>query len=149
MRAPPGKLGGASVPGRLHPTAHTKIMRSSRLQPLGVLALIALVAEAQGAGSGLGLKLDRAMQTPAAGSEERVPVFIDADELQGRPDNEVEGRGNVRLRTRGKALASDWLLYQSTLDEVDAAGNVRLEQRGDVFEGTRLKLHVETDRGFM
>jgi len=124
-------------------------MRSFRLQPLGVLALLALAAEAQGATSGLGLKLDRTLQPPAAGSEQRVPVFIDADELQGQQDREVEGRGNVHLRTRGKALAADWLLYQSNLDEVEASGNVRLEQRGDVFEGTRLKLNLETDRGFM
>ena len=119
------------------------------LQPLGIAAFLAFVAQAQAAESGLGLRLDRGMQAPPVDDKERLPVFLEADEVRGQQEQEIEGRGRVRLRTRGKAVAADWLFYDQRADEVDAAGNVRLEQAGDVVEGTRLKLNVETDKGFM
>lgn len=126
-------------------------MRIFFLQPLGVAVLIALSAHAHGqsAAPGLGLKLDPALLPGPQDGTVRQPVFIEADEIQGRQERDVEGRGNVRLRSRGKALAADWLYYDQSADEVEAAGNVRIEQRGDVVDGTRIKLNLETDRGFM
>lgn len=124
-------------------------MRHPRLQPIGLIALIAMCGASHGQNSGLGLKLDRSLQVLPAAGNEKLPVFVEADEMQGHQDRDFEARGNARFRTRGKALAADWLLYQSQIDELDAAGNVRLEQHGDVFEGTRLKLNLETDRGFL
>jgi LPS-assembly protein len=124
-------------------------MRKIRLPRLSLIALALLGAHAHAQSGGLGLKLDRSLVSPSVSANERLPVFVEADDIQGHQDRDLEARGNARLRSRGKALAADWLYYQSELDEVDAAGNVRLEQRGDVFEGTRLKLNLETDHGFM
>ena len=118
------------------------------LQPLSIAAFLAFVAQAQAAESGLGLRLDRGMQSPPIDDKERLPVFIEADEVRGSQE-QIESRGQVRLRTRGKSVAADWLFYDQRADEVEAAGNVRLQQGGDVVEGTRLKLNVETDKGFM
>lgn len=119
------------------------------LQPLGIAALLAFVGQTQGAESAPGLRIDPSMQTRPVDDKERLPVFVEADEIRGRQESEIEGRGRVRMRTRGKAVAADWLFYDQRTDEVEAAGNVRIEQGGDVVEGTRLKLNVETDRGFM
>lgn len=124
-------------------------MHATRLPPLGILMLLMLAADAQGAEGGLGLRLDRSLATPVLTGNERLPVFIDADQLQGRQETDVEASGKARLRTRDKALFADWLLYKSTENEVEAAGNVRLEQNGDVFEGTRLKLNVDTEKGYL
>ena len=119
------------------------------LQPLGIAAFLTFVAQAHGAESGIGLQIDRGMQTPPLDDKERLPVFVEADELRGQQEQEVEARGRVRLRTRGKAVAADWLFYDQRTEEVEAAGNVRIEQGTDVVDGTRLKLNIETDRGFM
>lgn len=124
-------------------------MHATRLPPLGILMLLMLAAESHGAGAGLGLKLDRNLGTPALADDERLPVFIDADQIQGHQETDVEATGSARLRTREKALFADWLLYKSADSEVEAAGNVRLEQNGDVFRGTRLKLNVDTERGYL
>ncbi|MCC6535215.1 MAG: LPS-assembly protein LptD [Burkholderiales bacterium] len=123
-------------------------MRLNRLQPLGVLALVTCAAAVHAAGSGLGLKLDRALQAPALG-DEKLPIFIDAEQLRGHQERDFEALGDARFRTRGKAVFADWLYYRSDLDEVEAAGNVRMENRGDVFTGTRLKLNLETERGYL
>ena len=111
--------------------------------------LLILAAEVHAAGSGLGLKLDPQLQPPALTGQEKLPVFIEADRLQGHQDRDFEAQGNARFRTRDKALFADWLLYKSAEDEVEATGNVRLEQKGDVFEGTRLKLNLETEQGYL
>jgi LPS-assembly protein len=124
-------------------------MRILPLQPLGLVALLAFGAHAHAASSGLGLKLDSVLHPAPQSDKQRFPIFLDADELRGRQEQDIEGRGNVRLRTRGKSVAADWLYYDQGKDEVEAAGNVRIEQGGDIFDGTRLKLNVETDRGFM
>lgn len=125
-------------------------MHAIRLPPLGILTLVMLTAQAhaQSAG-GLGLKLDRTLGPPVLTGNERLPVFIDADQIQGHQETDVEATGHARLRTREKALFADWLLYKSAENEVEAAGNVRLEQNGDVFLGTRLKLNVDTEQGYL
>lgn len=124
-------------------------MHATRLPPLGIIMLLMLAAETHGAGAGLGLKLDRNLGTPNLTGNERLPVFIDADQIQGHQETDVEATGSARLRTRDKALFADWLLYKSPDNEVEASGNVRLEQNGDVFRGTRLKLNVDTDQGYL
>ena len=124
-------------------------MRHIALQPLSVVALLVVAGSAHAAGSGLGLKLDPVLSAPAPGSDERLPVFIDADEIRGRQERDIEARGAARLRTRGKAVFADWLMYQTGPDEVEAVGNVRMEQQGDVLEGSRLKLNLETEQGYL
>jgi len=124
-------------------------MHIFRLPPLGVLVLMMFAAETQAAGSGLGLKLDRELDTPALSGNERLPIFIDADQLQGHQDRDFEARGSARFRTREKAVFADWLFYRSDIEQVEAAGNVRLERGGDVFQGTRLKLNLDTNEGYL
>jgi LPS-assembly protein len=122
-------------------------MHVTRLPSFGLLMLLVLAGDSYGAG--LGLKLDRTLGAADATGNERLPIFVDADEIQGRQESDVEARGNARLRTREKSLSADWLLYRSKDDEVEAEGNVRLEQAGNVFEGTRLKLNLETEQGYL
>jgi LPS-assembly protein len=127
-------------------------MRYRPLPPLSIVALLLAAANAHGAGSGLGLKLDPSLSTPAPapGSEERLPVFIDADQIRGHQETDVEARGSARFRTRDKRLFADWLFYQLGPEEVEAVGNVRLERNnGDVVEGSRLKLNLQTEQGYL
>ncbi len=124
-------------------------MHVTRLPSVGLLMLLVLAAESHAAGAGLGLKLDRGLASPESAGNEKLPVYIDADQIQGRQENDLEARGNARFRTREKSLSADWLLYRSKEDEVEAEGNVRLEQAGNVFQGTRLKLNLESEKGYL
>jgi LPS-assembly protein len=94
------------------------------------------------------LKLDRSLDPPTGRGDE-IPVFIEADQLQGYPDKEVEAQGNVEVRKRDQAIWADWLHYSVPEEEVDAKGNVRIESRGNVVEGSRLKLNLQSERGFI
>lgn len=124
--------------------------------PLTALALLCGCAAANAADSpALGLKPgDGGLQLRLQPSllrlpfdDRALPLFVDADDLRGHQDREIEAEGTVRLRRRGQAVYADWLRYDKPDDEVRARGNVRLEQRGDVLEGTAMRLQLESGRG--
>lgn len=111
-----------------------------------LLCALSLVAAAQ---DGLQLKAQPALTLIPPSNTDRVPVFLEADQLRGHSEKETEAEGNVRLRKRGQAVFADWLRYDNAEDQVTAVGNVRIEQRGDIVEGERLRYNLETNRGFM
>ena len=76
-----------------------------------------------------------------------LPLFVEANEVQGHQDRELEAEGTVRLRRRGQAIYADWLRYDKPADEVRARGNVRIEQGGDVLEGTEMRMRLESGNG--
>jgi len=96
---------------------------------------------------GLRLKLQPSFIRIPPDSRDTVPLFVDAERVQGHQDREIEAEGSVRLRRRGQAVHADWLRYDQPEDEVNARGNVRLEQQGDVLEGTQMRLNLGTARG--
>lgn len=113
---------------------------------LAVLCTLPLAAAAQ---EGLKLKPQRSLILIPPSNTDAVPLFIEADKIQGHNDKETEAEGDVRLRKRGKALFADWLRHDKSDDEITAVGNVRIDQRGDVTQGDRLQYNLETERGFM
>ncbi len=113
------------------------------------LAVLCALPLAAGAQQGLKLKPQPALTLAPPSNKEEVPLFLDADRLQGHNDRETEAEGNARLRTRGQAVHADWLRHDKPSDEVTAEGNVRIERGADVVEGARLKYSLETERGFM
>lgn len=113
---------------------------------LAVSCALPLAAAAQ---EGLQLKPQRTLSLVPPSDPEALPVFLEADKLQGHNDKEIEAEGTVRLRRGGQAVFADWLRYDKPENEVRAAGHVRIEQRGDIIEGERLRYNLETDRGFM
>ncbi len=131
-------------------------MRISRSKPLALLLLCACpyagAAEDSATGlkpgsGGLSLKLQPSFIRIPPDNRDTVPLFVDADRVQGHQDQELEAEGSVRLRRRGQAIHADWLRYDKPENEVNAQGNVRLEQRGDVLEGTEMRLNLDTSRG--
>ena len=80
-------------------------------------------------GGGIQLKLQSDFVRIPASNKDPVPLFIDANNVQGHQDVDIEAEGEVRLRKRGKAVFADWLRYDQAQSEVHARGNVRLEQQ--------------------
>ena len=100
-------------------------------------------------GGGLQLKLQTNLIPIPPTNKDVVPLFVDADTIQGHQDQEIEAEGDVRLRKRGKAVYADWLRYDQQQAEIHARGNVRILQRGDSIEGTELNYNIDTERGAM
>jgi len=96
---------------------------------------------------GLELRLQPSLIRIPPDNTDQVPLFVDADTVQGHQEKEIEAEGSVRLRRRGQAISADWLRYDKPEDEVNARGNVRMEQRGDVLEGDKLRVFLESERG--
>ncbi|MFN9490232.1 MAG: LPS-assembly protein LptD [Betaproteobacteria bacterium] len=86
---------------------------------------------------------------PEPQQPEEVPLFIEADRMQGVQDKDFEAFGNARLRKRGQSFASDWMRHDVARDVLDAKGNVRVEQGREIIEGSVLRYEIATDRGIM
>lgn len=112
-------------------------------------AVLCFLPLGAGAQQGLQLKSQPTLILTPPSDEERVPIFLEADQLQGHNQREIEAQGTVRLRKRGEAVFADWMRYDKPKNELTAVGNVRIERGSDIVEGSRLRYDLETDRGFM
>lgn len=119
--------------------------RKSRLA-LAVLCALPLLAAAE---EGLKLKRQPALLPIPRDLEEPVPMFIEADRLQGTQDRETEAFGDASLRKRGQVFQADHLRHEKSTNVLTAEGNVRIEQGGDIIEGSALYYEMNTDRGHM
>ena len=113
------------------------------------LALLCVLAQAAAAQEGLKLKSQPTLILIPPTNKDPVPLFIEADKIQGHNDKETDSEGDVRLRKRGLAVFADWLRHDKQDNEITAVGNVRIDQRGDVTEGEKLRYNLDTERGFM
>jgi len=112
---------------------------------LAVMCALPLLA---GADEGMTLK-PQSWLLPAPDTAEALPLFMDADRIQGTQDKELEAFGNVRLRKRGQAFSADWMRHDTPSEVLDAKGNVRLEQGRELIEGSVLHYEIANDRGYM
>lgn len=132
----------------LAPRPKLPLMPHSRKSRIAVAVLCALPLLAE-ADQGLSLKRQPALLPISPEIAEPVPLFIDADRLQGTQDRETEATGNARLRKRGQAFHADYLRHDKPTNVLTAEGHVRLEQGSDVINGTSLYYELSTERGHM
>jgi len=123
-------------------------MPSSRKTRIALAVLCALPMMA-GAEQGLKLKSQPGLMLIPPDNSDEVPLFIEADRLQGTQDKEIEAYGSARLRKRGQAFFADWMRHDTPTDVLTARGAVRIEQGREVIEGDSLRYEMATDRGYM
>jgi LPS-assembly protein len=113
-------------------------------------ALAAAPLAAQGAQEGLKLRPSYSLLPPPADDAllQDAPVFIEADEVEGRQGQSLEACGQVELRTRGRVLSADRMSYAVPTEEVTATGNVRLDRRGDVLQADKVFFNLRTEQGY-
>lgn len=80
--------------------------------------------------------------------DESYPLFIIADNIQGRSDEVSEADGDVELRKAGSLLFADKVIHRPLEDEVEAEGNVRLLQDGTEIETPHLRMKLAEQVGF-
>ncbi|OON60368.1 OstA organic solvent tolerance protein [Massilia sp. KIM] len=110
--------------------------------PRQALALYALACAAAGPAC--------AQTVPAAPqSEDELPITIRAEEINGRPDRQLNLERNVEI-TRGQTgLTADTACYMRVEDEVTASGNVNMWRFGDRYKGDALQMNLETGKGWV
>ncbi|MFC4932563.1 LPS-assembly protein LptD [Massilia sp. GCM10023247] len=92
-----------------------------------------------------------AQVAPAASpaDEKDLPITVSAEEIDGRPDREINLKRNVEI-TRGQSrLVADTACYRLVEDEVTASGNVQMWRFGDRYQGDSLQLNLSTQRGWL
>ncbi len=77
------------------------------------------------------------------------PVVFEGEQLSGRPDREVMLEREVEITRGSTVINADTVHYDIVDDRVDADGDVRVVRDGNRFNGTRLKLKLDTGVGFM
>ncbi|MGH8757687.1 MAG: LPS-assembly protein LptD, partial [Burkholderiales bacterium] len=85
---------------------------------------------------------------PPPGLREALPIFIEAESIEGQDEEKITAEGSVVLRRRGQAVFADRLIYFLPEEEIEAEGSVRLEQRGDSVQGPKLKVNIERETGY-
>lgn len=81
--------------------------------------------------------------------DDEVPTIIEGELLTGRPDREVRLQRDVEIRRGPTVVNADDLNYDIVDDRVDAKGNVRVLRQGNRFEGSELRLKLDTGVGYM
>src|SRR5712691_8130742 len=123
------------------------MMRKFRLKPIA-FSLLYLFSHASLAGEDA-LKLKTVLSLSlSSGQQEALPIFIEAESIEGQDAEKITAQGSAVLRKRGQAIFADRLTYFLPEDEIEAEGNVRLEQRGTSSQGPKLKLTVERETDF-
>jgi LPS-assembly protein len=98
----------------------------------------------------LPLRMDETLRPPmAAGPREELPIFIEADRIQGVQGQDLEAVGNVVVRRRGQAVTADRLHYSIPDNAVTATGRVRVDRLGDVVTGDGAYYDLDTSAGYV
>jgi LPS-assembly protein len=114
-----------------------------------MFALLCGMPLSANAQQGLVPKPQRPSGVVPPGDRASPPIFIEADRLEARGENEGEATGNVHLRRDGQTVFADRLRYNANSEEVEATGNVRIEHGRDFIEGDQLRYNLGTQRGFI
>lgn len=96
----------------------------------------------------LPLKLQPQLLPPAApGAVEQLPIFLEADRIEGHQDRELEAIGSVVVRRRGQVLYADRLKYLVPENAVLASGHVRVDRLGDIVTGDEIYYDLDDSSG--
>jgi LPS-assembly protein len=99
---------------------------------------------------GLKLKLQEQLLPPvAADASQQLPVFVEADRIEGEEGRYIEARGSAALRRRGEAVFADLLRYSFVNNDVTATGNARFERLGDVVTGDQAYFELNNETGYV
>lgn len=77
-----------------------------------------------------------------------LPIYVEADKLEGRTDGSLSAIGNARLRRGSLTLRADRLDHTTDNNTVSANGHVRIDRQGDVYTGPMLQFQLDESQGF-
>jgi LPS-assembly protein len=86
--------------------------------------------------------------SPSASAPDKT-VYIEAQEVEGKKDSQMEAKGSVELQQGNQKVFADHLIYEQTTGELTANGAVRLEQPTGAVSGPDLKMNTFSHIGEM
>jgi LPS-assembly protein len=86
---------------------------------------------------------------PSKADEHNAPLKMEAEQMTGRPDREVELERAVQIQRGSMLIEADRVHYDIVEDKVNAIGNVEIERSGDHYAGNALHLKMDTGVGMM
>jgi LPS-assembly protein len=81
--------------------------------------------------------------------QKKMPITLEADQLRGRINLDVEASGAVELKQGTLKLNTEQLYFLEPEQEVTSIGPVRFEKDGDIIEGDDLRYDIDDDTGHM
>ncbi|MES2018993.1 MAG: LPS-assembly protein LptD [Pseudomonadota bacterium] len=78
-----------------------------------------------------------------------APVVVQAEEISGRPDRELNLANNVELVKGETRVTADNACFKQVENEVTASGKVNMWRFGDHYKGDELKLNLSTGKGWV
>lgn len=76
-----------------------------------------------------------------------LPLFFEADKLEGASGEQLRATGSVKLKQGEMTLRADELVHTQNGNTAKASGHVRITRHGNVFEGPQLSLALDTMEG--
>ena len=86
---------------------------------------------------------------PSKIGERDAPLKMEAEQMTGRPDREVELERAVEIQRGSTIIEADSVHYDIVDDKVNAVGNVEINRAGDHYTGNELHLKMDTGVGTM
>jgi len=136
-------------------TRRTHRPLSTRWTPVALAA--ALVASPLGASLAMAaepsvpvdpLRFSFNLDVPTAGKDNpALPLYFEADQLEGHPDDRLRAVGKVKLTQGDLIVRADEVTHTHEDNVAQAVGNVRITRRGDFYSGPALTLKLDTLEG--
>lgn len=79
--------------------------------------------------------------------DDKIPAYLEADDMQGSPDSRVVLKGNAQVRRSDGIIKGDNITYDRTTGEVDIQGNARMLRDGTLVTGPSARMNVDTYSG--
>ncbi|WP_426103802.1 LPS-assembly protein LptD [Massilia sp. TSP1-1-2] len=81
--------------------------------------------------------------------ESNPTVYVEAEEIDGRPDRDVTLKRNVELIRGETRLTADVACFKQVENEVTAQGHVNMARFGDRYKGDELQLNLASGKGWV
>ncbi len=81
--------------------------------------------------------------------DKNAPVTINAEEVTGRTERQINLARDVEVVRGATRMTSDTACYKQVEDEVAAQGNVKMWRFGDRYKGDALQLNLDSGKGWI
>ncbi len=93
-------------------------------------------------------RLSFSLPAPQGGEHNgKLPLYFEADKLEGEADSRTRATGSVRLRQGGLVVRADELTHTQADNTARAQGHVVITRNSNIFSGHALKLKLDTLEG--
>lgn len=134
-----------SLPTILRPTHPLSAIRLKGAA-VGVVLLLNVLAHAQT--NGLSLRSSPMLEERISPRQDKEgAVFVSGQRLTMRPDLDTVIEGQASLRKPGLSMRADRMVYDQTQEVLEATGGIRINRAGSQFQGSELKLQVDSFQG--